>query len=51
MELVPSIDLRGGRAVLDAIERQGFDVWLRRPVVSRWRKVGLLLRACVKAFS
>ncbi|MGL6096416.1 MAG: squalene synthase HpnC [Fimbriiglobus sp.] len=36
---------RGGAAVLDAIERQGFDVWTRRPTVSKWSKFGLLLRA------
>lgn len=35
--------LRGGLAVLDAIEQQGYDVWSRRPVVSKWRKLGLLL--------
>jgi squalene synthase HpnC len=35
----------GGVAVLDAIERQGFDVWSKRPVVSKWAKLGLLLRA------
>ncbi len=43
--------LRGGRAVLDAIERQGFDVWRRRPVVSKWRKLGLLLRAAWRRVS
>jgi squalene synthase HpnC len=37
--------VRGGRAILDAIERQGYDVWTRRPVVSKWRKLGLLVRA------
>jgi squalene synthase HpnC len=35
----------GGRAILDAIERQGFDVWGRRPVLSKWQKGMLLLRA------
>ena len=38
----------GGRAVLAAIERQGYDVWSRRPVVSRWRKLGLLVRALTR---
>ena len=37
--------VRGGRAVLDAIKRQWYDVWARRPVVSKWRRAGLLLRA------
>jgi squalene synthase HpnC len=46
-EVRPDVDLfvRGGRAVLDAIERQGFDVWTRRPVVTRRQKLGLLLRS------
>ena len=37
--------IRGGRAVLDAIERQGFNVWTNRPVVSKRQKLGLMLRA------
>ncbi len=37
--------VRGGRVVLDAIERQGFDVWTRRPEVTKRQKLGLLLRA------
>jgi len=36
---------RGGLAVLEAIERQNFDVLSRRPVVGKARKAGLLLRA------
>jgi squalene synthase HpnC len=54
-ELVPrmprkiavDIDLfsRGGLAILDRIEGQGFDVWSSRPEVSKLSKVGLLLRA------
>jgi squalene synthase HpnC len=39
--------VRGGRAVLEAIERQGYDVWSRRPVVTRGRKLLLLVRALV----
>jgi squalene synthase HpnC len=35
----------GGLAILDQIERQGFDVWTRRPTVGKAAKVGLLLRA------
>ncbi|OWK37983.1 squalene synthase HpnC [Fimbriiglobus ruber] len=37
--------VRGGRAVLSSIERAGFDVWTRRPVVSKQRKLGLLFSA------
>ena len=37
--------VRGGRAVLDAIERLGFDVWRQRPEVTKVQKVGLFLRA------
>lgn len=35
----------GGEAVLDAIERAGYDVLARRPAVSRRRKAALILRA------
>ncbi|MBX9580887.1 MAG: squalene synthase HpnC [Gemmataceae bacterium] len=34
--------IRGGRAILRAVERQGYDAWTRRPEVSRWEKVKLL---------
>lgn len=37
--------IRGGRAVLRAVERQGYDVWTRRPEVSKWEKVKLLAGA------
>lgn len=37
--------LRGGRAVLNAIERRGYDVLSGRPVVGRWRKAWLLAQA------
>lgn len=36
---------RGGMAVLEAIEQQGYDVLVRRPVISRWKKLRLILRA------
>lgn len=36
---------RGGLEILNAIERQDFDVLAQRPVISRWRKLILLLRA------
>lgn len=37
--------VRGGLAVLDEIEKNGYNVLQRRPVVSRWKKIRLLLRA------
>lgn len=37
--------IRGGEATLNAIERQGYDVLTRRPVVSKREKVMLLGRA------
>ncbi len=55
LEMVPAelrIDvelfLRGGLAVLDKIERGGYDVWARRPVVSKWDQVTLLAGAVGK---
>jgi squalene synthase HpnC len=36
---------RGGQEILNAIERQGFDVLKRRPVISKPRKLWLVLRA------
>jgi phytoene/squalene synthetase len=42
------IDLRlfslGGLSALDAIERNDYDVFRRRPSLSRWQKGTLLLR-------
>ena len=35
----------GGESILSAIEKQGFDVWTRRPTVSKAQKVWLLMRA------
>ena len=40
--------IRGGRAILDAIERQDFDVWSWRPEVSKLDKARLLLGAVVR---
>jgi squalene synthase HpnC len=37
--------IRGGLAILRAIEREGYDVLARRPVVTKFEKVKLLLRA------
>ena len=38
----------GGMAVLDAIERQGYDVLSRRPIVSKAKKIRLMLGALAK---
>jgi len=48
-ELAIDIELfsRGGEAILDAIERQGFDVLRRRPALSTSRKIYLLWRAAL----
>lgn len=50
VELVPrelrvevSLFLAGGLSVVDAIRRQGYDVWRRRPTVSSAKKLRLLL--------
>ena len=37
--------VRGGVAILDAIGRQDYDVWARRPAVNKWEKTRLLLGA------
>lgn len=37
--------LAGGRAIAQAIRQQRYDVWSRRPVVSKWRKLMILARA------
>lgn len=42
--------IRGGRAILRAIERNGYDVWSRRPEVTRWEKVKLLAGAAGRRF-
>jgi squalene synthase HpnC len=39
----------GGLAILRAIERQGYDVWTRRPTVSRAAKLRLLAGAWLQA--
>jgi phytoene/squalene synthetase len=42
--------IRGGRAILRAIERQDFDTWTQRPEVSKWEKGKLLLGAVARKF-
>ena len=48
--LAVDVDLfgRGGMAILDGIEAQGFDVLSRRPALSKTAKVGLLLGALAR---
>jgi phytoene/squalene synthetase len=38
---------RGGQEILNAIERQGFDVLRARPEISKSRKLLLVLRAAM----
>lgn len=40
---------RGGQEILNAVERQDFDVLRARPRIPRWRKLALVLTAAVKA--
>jgi squalene synthase HpnC len=49
-ELALDIELftRGGQAILNAIEGQGYDVLKRRPTISKSRKFALLARALVR---
>ena len=45
-EVRPDIELfvRGGAAILDAIEAINYNVWQERPVLTKWAKVGLVGR-------
>jgi squalene synthase HpnC len=51
-ELAVDIELfsRGGQEILNAIERQGFAVLGRRPVISKPRKLALVARAALGKF-
>ena len=42
--LATDVDLfiGGGQAILSEIEKQDFDVWTKRPTVSKWTKIRLL---------
>lgn len=42
--------IRGGRAILHAIERRGYDVLSLRPEVSKWEKGKLLMGAVARKF-
>ena len=50
-ELAMDIELfsRGGMEILNAIERKGYDVLRRRPVISKPRKLWLVARAAAKS--
>lgn len=37
--------VRGGLAILDAVKRQNYNVWQRRPSIGKWNKLKLLLYA------
>ncbi len=41
---------RGGQEILNAIERQKFDVLSRRPAISKWRKLSLVVKAALGKF-
>jgi squalene synthase HpnC len=45
LQLPVRLFINGGLAIASAIRQQNYDVWTRRPVVSRWRKALLLLNA------
>ncbi|HEY3926983.1 MAG TPA: squalene synthase HpnC [Candidatus Koribacter sp.] len=51
-ELALDIELfsRGGQEILNAIERQGYDVLTSRPAISKPRKIWLVLRAATGKF-
>lgn len=38
--------IRGGLAILDAVKAVDYDVWHRRPQLSGWSKVALMVQAC-----
>ena len=48
LKLDVALFTRGGMKVLDAIERQGFDVLSRRPELSKAAKLRLMLATTVK---
>ena len=43
LRLAVALFARGGLATLEAIRRQNYDVWRRRPTVSKWKKLRLLV--------
>ncbi len=45
LKLESTLTWLGGMSILDAIERQNYDVFSKRPVISTARKLGIFLRA------
>jgi len=44
LRLDVALFIEGGLAILEAIRRQQYDVWSRRPTLSRWEKLELAVR-------
>jgi squalene synthase HpnC len=47
LKLPVRLFVSGGLAIASAIRQQKYDVWTKRPVVSKWRKLMLLIQAMV----
>lgn len=45
LKLPVRLFINGGLAIAAAIRQQNYDVWTKRPVVSKWQKMTLLARA------
>jgi squalene synthase HpnC len=45
LRLEVALFIGGGLAILEAVRRAGYDVWLRRPTVSRAQKLAIVWRA------
>ena len=43
LRLPVALFVQGGLATLEAIRRQNYDVWTRRPTVSKWEKLRLVI--------
>ena len=41
LQLAVALFVHGGLAILEAIRRQNYDVWTRRPTIGRWEKLRL----------
>lgn len=50
LQLSVALFAHGGLTILDAIRRQNFDVWSRRPTVSKWEKLRLLTTSWWKLY-
>lgn len=49
LRVAMALFIQGGLTILDAIEAQQYDVWQRRPIVSRGKKMRLLVAALAVA--